>query len=285
MHTTTYEEPIGTTGTPLGRSEQIVVALLAVAAVTAAATLLIPGTVRGPEVMKGSAHGTALIMLVVAVPTAAVSLALLRRGLAQASLTLLGGVIFILYNGVLLIFNTPFNRLFFLNVATLSLAVCAIVAILAHTDVTALGERFLPGVPAVGISVFCLVVAALNALAWLAQTVPAVLSSDPPAFLDGTGVTTNPIFVLDLGFSLPLLAVGAIWLWQRRPWGYLIVGAMLTMFVIECLSIATDQWFGHSADPTSPVASSTMSPVFVVLAAVTMIPLGFMLRGTDQHGT
>lgn len=258
-------------------------ALLAVATVTAAATLLIPGILRGPEVMKGSARGTALIMLAVAVPTAAVSLARLRRGFARATLTLLGALIFILYNSVLLIFNTPFNRLFFLNVATLSLAVCAIVAVLAHTDVTALGDRFLPGIPAVGIAVFCLVVAALNALAWLAQTVPAVLSADPPAFLEGTGVTTNPIFVLDLGFSLPLLTVGAIWLWQRRPWGYLIVGAMLTMFVIECLSIATDQWFGHIADPASPVASSTLSPAFVVVAALTMIPLWFILRGADHH--
>ena len=97
------------------------------------------------------------------------------------------------------------------------------------------------------------------------------------------GVTTNPIFVLDLGFSLPLLTVGAIWLWQRRPWRYLIVGAMLTMFVIECLSIATDQWFGHLADPTSPVASSTLSPAFVALAVLTMIPLSSMLRGLDQR--
>ncbi len=90
------------------------------------------------------------------------------------------------------------------------------------------------------------------------QVVPAVLSGDPPPFLAGTGLPTNPVYVPDLAFWLPLAAAAATWLWRRRPWGYLVVGGLLTMWVIESVGVAVDQWFGHAADPASTVASAAV---------------------------
>jgi hypothetical protein len=49
------------------------------------------------------------------------------------------------------------------------------------------------------------------------------------------------------------MAVAAAWLWWRRPHGYLIVGAGLVMWVIECACVAVDQWYGHAANPASTV--------------------------------
>jgi hypothetical protein len=43
-------------------------ALAAVAAVAAGATFFVPGVLRGPAVMNGSARGTALVVLCLAVP-------------------------------------------------------------------------------------------------------------------------------------------------------------------------------------------------------------------------
>ena len=256
----------------------LTVALVAITIVAAAATFFVPGILRGPAVMNGSARGTALVLLLVAAPTVAVSIARLSQGHARAAITLVGGLIFIAYNAVVLIFDTPFNSLFLLYVAMLSLAVWSIVAVLVRTDITALRGSFGTRLPVVGIATYSLAVAGLNFLAWMAGAVPAVLSSKAPAFLEGTGATTNPMYVLDLGFTLPLVALGAIWLWQRRPWGYLIVGSMLTMFVIESLSIATDQWFGHAADPTSQVASAAMTPAFAIVTVIGLVPLALFFR-------
>jgi hypothetical protein len=132
--------------------------------------------------------------------------------------------------------------------------------------------------PVRGIAIYIWVLATLNAGAWLVQVVPAVASSEPPAFLDGTGMPTSPIYVQDLAFWIPLTVLSAAWLWHRRAWGYLHAGVMLTMTVIESVGIATDQWFGHAADPASPVASAAVVPIFATLAAVGLVPLTIYLR-------
>ena len=40
------------------------------------------------------------------------------------------------------------------------------------------------------------------------------------------------------------------------------------MLTLEGIGVATDQWFGSRADPTSPAASMTMVPAFAALAVV-----------------
>ena len=127
-------------------------------------------------------------------------------------------------------------------------------------------------------------IATLNALVWLVQVIPAILSSKSPALLEGTGLTTNPVFVQDLSFWIPLTAVSAAWLWGHRAWGYVIAGSVLTMGVIESVGIAVDQGFGHVADPTSSVASAAMVPVFAVLAAIGLVPLFFYYRNLGWRG-
>jgi hypothetical protein len=81
------------------------------------------------------------------------------------------------------------------------------------------------------------------------------------------------VYVQDLAFWLPAAALSAAALWHRRPWGALATGAVLTMWVFEAIGIATDQWFGHAADPSSSLASAAMVPAFAVLAVVGTLPL------------
>src|SRR6185437_16948979 len=68
----------------------------------------------------------------------------------------------------------------------------------------------------------------------------------------------------------------AYWLWRRRPWGYLLAGAGLVMWVLESTSIAVDQWYGHAAAPASPVASGALVPAFAALAVIGLIPAGLL---------
>jgi hypothetical protein len=66
-----------------------------------------------------------------------------------------------------------------------------------------------------------------------------------------------------------------LWIWWRRPWGILVAGAMLVLLEIEAVSVATDQYLGHRADPTQ---SSAAVPVFVVLAVIGALPLFAFMR-------
>jgi hypothetical protein len=248
------------------------------AAASSVLTFLLPAVLRGTAVMNGSARGTALVVLLAGVPVLVCSMLLAARGSAAAVVTWLGAVGFLLYNSLMFVFATPANRLFLLYLAMLALSAWSAGAVLRRADAAALGALFSPRAPARALAIYVWVIVALNATAWLARIIPAA-ASEPPAYLRGTGLATNVVYVQDLALWLPLLAVCAAWLWRRRPWGIFLAGAGLVMWVLESTSIAVDQWYGHAAAPASPVASSALVPAFGALAAVGLIPAGLLLRG------
>jgi hypothetical protein len=240
------------------------------AAVAAAApTFFVSGVLNGPPVMNGSARGTALVMLVLAVPTLVLGLVLARRDSVRGRVLVLGALAYLTYNAMLFVYATPFNRLFLLYVVLLGLSLWTLVsALLDPLPVI----RTRPRLPARSIAAFLLVVVGLNAAGWLGFVVPE-LGDSTPDFLVGTGLTTNPIYVQDLAIWLPAMSVAAVLLWRRRPVGVLLAGAGLVFWMVEAVGVAVDQWFGHRADPASDVATLGGAVMFVVLALATAVPL------------
>jgi hypothetical protein len=269
---------------PGGAAWWLSAALGITAAASSLLTFTVPAVLRGTAVMNGSARGTALAVLLAGVPALACSMLLAARGSAAAVITWLGAAGFLLYNALMFVFATPSNRLFPLYLAMLALAAWSVGALLRQVDVAALGALFSPRTPVRAIAIYIWVTVALNAAAWLASIVPAVVHGGAPAYLRGTGLTVNIVYVQDLALWLPLLAVAAAWLWRRRPWGYLLAGAGLVMWVLESTSIAADQWYGHAAAPASPVASGALVPAFAALAVIGLIPAALLLHGLSGGG-
>lgn len=248
-----------------------------VGGVTAALTFFLPNVLQGPPVTDGNARGTALVMLALAAPVLLVSIWMEHRGLRRARFTWLGSLFYFAYNAFLLLFLTPFNSLFLITIATESLALFSIFALVSE------GRGFptkpeAERIPARGLTVFIWAIVALNTLAWLQVVLPAVFSDDPGSFLIGLGVATNAIYVQDLIVWLPLMAVAAWWMWQRRPLGIFLTGSWLAFGFIEGIGVAVDQWFGHQADPLSPHASTEVIPLMIGLAVINLAGLYFYLR-------
>jgi hypothetical protein len=258
--------------------------LAVVAATAAAATFFVPGVLRGPAVMNGSARGTALVMLLVGIPLLVVSMYVAAHGSMRARVVWLGAVAYFIYNAVMFVLATPFNQLYLVYEAMLALSIWSAILVIHGIDLDSFAQRFSPALPARAIATYVLVIVGLNSLVWLAGAVPAVLSTSSPAVLVGTGLVTVPTYDQDLAFWLPLTAMAAVWLWRRQAWGYLIVGAMLTYLVVEGAGVAVDQWMGSAADPSSTVASAALSPVFAALALIGLVPLFFYLRNLDGEG-
>jgi hypothetical protein len=256
--------------------------LAAAAAFSAAFTLFGQDVLRGLPVMNGSARGTALVSLFVAVPLLAISALAVARGAVRPVIAWLGAAAYLLYNAFMFLFMSPFNSLFLAYVAMLGLAFWVVVTVLRAIDVKDFSKRFAVTIPLRPIAAFLAVIAALNALAWLVQIVPATFTSNPPAFLVGTGLSTPAGWVQDLAFWIPLMIVAAAWMWRRMAWGLVLAGALLVFGVLESVGIAVDQWFGHAADPSSTVVAAVMTPVFAVLAAVQMVPLYFYFRALKR---
>lgn len=266
---------------PILRRAPYVLSAAAAAATVAAAlpTLAVDGLLHGPAAMNGSARGTALVMAVLAVPVLVVSMLRARRGSHRAVPVWAGALAYLVYNAVMLLFGTPFNAAFLLYVATLSLSLWSLVALLVSVDVPDLWSRArIRPVTRRAVAVLTWVVVGLNALAWLRGIVPGMAHSEAPAFLDGTGLTTLPTYVQDLAVWLPLLAVGAWWLWRGTAWGLMVVGAGLVMLTLEGVGVAADQTWGHLADPASTVVSLAAAPAFLVVAVVTLVPALLLLR-------
>jgi hypothetical protein len=259
-------------------------ALGAVALAASSTSFFVPGVLGGPAVSQGNLRGTALVIMVLAVPALFISMHLASRNSTRALVVWLGAVGYIIYQAVLFLFGTPFNSLFLIYVAMLSLGFWSAAVLVRRVDLAAFNARFDEHLPARGIAIYAVVLAIVNALVWLRTIVPAMLSEAPSAFLEGSGMTTNPVFVQDLAIWLPLLTVAAWWLWKRRPLWEFIVGALLVMLVLESIGIAADQWFGTMADPSTSFASMAAVPVFMVLAIVGAVPLFFYFRHLDARG-
>jgi hypothetical protein len=256
----------------------------AVAAIAASGlTLFVPNVLRGPAAMNGSGRGTAAVVLFAAVPLLAASMYSVSRGAARPVITWLGATAFLLYNSVLFLFITPFNQLFLFYVAMFALSFWSIVGVLRSMGVQAFAGRYSPRLPARRLAAYIGVVGVLNGLAWLGNVGPAVLSTRPPAWLAGTGNTTNAIYVQDLSFWVPLMIISAVWLWRRRPWGMVLGGALLVFGFIESISIAVDQWMGSAADPSSQVVSAGLTPIFGAVAGVQLVATYFYFRHLNQR--
>jgi hypothetical protein len=256
-------------------------ALLLVVCAASGLTFFGDGILTGPAVMNGSARGTALVLLVLTAPVMVVAMAIATRGSVRAVTVWLGALGVIVYNAQMFLYATPFNQLFLLYVAMLGLSVWSVVALLANDTVGRMAERMSPEMPVRRLAGYVWAIAALNALLWLRTILPAVLGDNPGSVLDGTGISTNPVFVQDLALWLPLAAVSAMWLWRRRAWGYALVGGMLTMWVLEGVTVAVDQWFGSQADPASTVVSSGMVLPMGVLVVIGLVPLYLFLRSVS----
>ena len=244
-------------------------ALAGVALVASAVGAFYPAVFRVPAVTTGNARGADIVILLVAIPALVISMALAARGSLRAQIVWLGALGYILYNAVFFAFDVVFNPLFLVYVAVLSLALWSLVVLLMALDVDAIRTRFSRKLPVRTIAIYLIATTILFAVTWLRDIVPALFSGATPVSLQGTKMLTNPIQVVDLAVGFPLTLLAAIWFWQRRAWGYALAGLFLVYGVIEAISVATDQLFGHLSDPSQ---SAAMAPAFAVLAVIALIP-------------
>jgi hypothetical protein len=220
---------------------------------------------------------------VVAVPLLVAAMRGAAHGSARALVVWFGATAYLLYQAVMFCFATPLNSLFFAYVANLGLGIWTMIWLLRSVDVGAFAARVGGRLPARRLASISMALTTAFALVWLGRSVPAVFSDDPASALEGTGLLTNPLWVQDLAFWFPVAYLAGVWMWQGRALGVMLTGAILTYDVLEALSIASDQWWGARADDRYPdVASMSAVPMFLVLAALTALPVAWYLRHIDR---
>jgi hypothetical protein len=223
----------------------IVVATLAAGA--ALAGLIFPDLYQDPaaNLLFSRAYwlGNDIVTLVLAVPLFVAALVFARRGLLRARLVWLGMAYFTIYNYSFHLFGADLNWFYPLHAALVVLPVFMLVFGLADTDVAGLSWSSRSAKSLRWIAGYMLIVAMAVTVTWIMEW-RGVLSAD---LVDTDKADfARTVGGLDMWLAVSSMVLGAVLLWKRRPWGYVVATManvsfglyMLVMVVVSCTEAA-----------------------------------------------
>jgi hypothetical protein len=207
--------------------------------VASAGGLFIPDLYRDNAFATSAWRGTDLVTLAVAVPILIAALIFAQRGSLRAQLVWLGTLDYTLYNYAYYLFGAAFNGFFLIYLALFTLSMFALIFGLAKVDVKSICPRFRVRTPVKWISGYMLFVAVGIGSLWIGQSLSFVVTGQVPEFLLKVEHPTSVVFALDLSLVVPFLVLGAIWLWKRQPWGYVLAALLSVKGTVYMLALAT----------------------------------------------
>jgi hypothetical protein len=159
------------------------------------------------------ARGTDLATLFLAVPVLGVGLWAASRGSTSGRLAVLAGLLYLVYNYAIFAFAVAMNPLTAVHIAIFGLSLWSLLlaghgAVDAAVDVTERLDRRAAGGLLIGVGV-------MFGLLWLAQIATATTTGILPPDLVQAGISSNPVYALDLAFFLPLCGLAGIGLLRR----------------------------------------------------------------------
>jgi hypothetical protein len=197
--------------------------LAAIAAFLAAAAalggLVLTGLYVDAPNWAQQARGTDLATLFLAAPVLAFGLWTARRGSSAGRLAVVAGLLYLVYHYAIFAFAVAMNPLTIVHIAIFGLSLWSLLlagrgAVAGSHGLTERLNRRAAGGLLVG-------VAAMFSLLWLGQIATATMTGVLPPDLVKAGISSNPVYALDLAFFLPLCALAGIGLLRRNNAGAL----------------------------------------------------------------
>ena len=249
--------------------------IVAIAALVASiAGLTIPDLYQDDTSWATAAlRGGDLVTLVVAVPILLVAMVLANRGSARARLVWIGALAYTLYNFAFYVFGAAFNDMFLVHVIAFSSSIFALIVTLMSVDASAIAAGYRIGAPVRAVAGLLVLVGVVFAILWSTFSISYAVSGQislGAAPLEGM----HTVFAIDLSLMVPAMALAGLLLWRRRPWGFVMGGAMSVFGAIYQLNLAAAGWFQADAGVENvrridPVGAVVL--VMFLLAAAVMI--------------
>jgi len=219
--------------------------------------------------------GNDLITLVIAVPLLVGTLIFSIRGSGLAQLIWLGMLDYTLYNYAFYLFGTAFNLFFLIYVGIFALSILALIFALPKVDINRLKAVFETRLPSRGISLYMLFVAAGLGGVEITQWANFILKQQLPMVIENTTPATHVIVALDLSLVVPYFLLGAIWLWQKKPWGFMIATIMNVKGTIYMMALTAATASITQAGFTEAAAEL---PIWIFLQLSSLIASVILLR-------
>jgi hypothetical protein len=192
--------------------------LAGIAAAVASLAGFIPGVYRDPQVVIAQSHGFDIGNLI-AVLILGLGLTWSARGSVRGRLVAIGALAYLFYSFVTYAFLIVLNAATVLYIAVLGFGFWSFITGFATVDEEEIDELAARHLYRRLTGGFMLLIAALFALTWLREIAGSVVSGRLPAGLAAAGWPMNPVYVLDLGFVIPVVVVAALRLVRAKPGG------------------------------------------------------------------
>ncbi len=225
-------------------------------------------------------YGNDLVTFFVAFPLLVITLILSIRGSQRAQLVWLGMLDYTLYNYAFYLFGAALNRFFLIYVALFTLSIFALIFGLANIDVNSISQKFQARTPVKWVSSYMMCWAILLGIAWIGQWLSFVVTGQlPQSGLDMNGFKL--VATLDLSLVVSGLVLGAIWLWKRRPWGYVLA----VMFNVKGFTYTLVLTVGSLLQANAGIeGTAALVPLWIFLGIACLISSMILLRNMKIQG-
>jgi hypothetical protein len=166
------------------------------------------------------------VNLVLGVPLLLLGIVLFSQGRLRGTLLLAGLLFYFLYVEIMYATMMALNWLFLVYVAIFALCWVTLMLILPMIDIQQLAAAVSKRFPRKAFAVYAFVLAVILLVLWSGRIVPAIISGQLPAGMEG--LTTFETQALDLGLMVPMMILTSILLWKQLPWGYFLAGISVT---------------------------------------------------------
>ena len=198
-------------------------------------SLLFPTLYRDNAFIQAVWRGNDLVSLAAAVPVFILGLIYSRRGSPIGELIRLGLMDYTLYNYAFYLTAASFNVLFLPYVLVIVLSAFALLTGLVSIREKEIKEHFQSQLPVRWIAVYLIFVAVGLSAVYFIQYLGFVFQGTLPDIIRKSGHVTHIVPALDLTLLVPWLVLGGVWLWQHRPWGYVVSGIKLVKGLLYTL--------------------------------------------------
>ncbi len=194
------------------------------------------GLYQNDSLFVGAAfRGTDVVTLLISLPLLLFGYSHYRRGEQNGYILMTGALFYFLYNGASMTFAATFNALFLAYTALFSASLFATIVALATGDAATLAQRVRPGFPHRGMAIFLLFVGLGTLLIWLSELVGPLLTGQAPTLMGP--YTTMFTHGFDSAVITPALVIAGIFVWQQRPFGYLLAVPLLILCTLVGLVV------------------------------------------------
>jgi hypothetical protein len=249
--------------------------------IAAGGGLLFPDVYRNDAINnafnKAGLYGNDLVTLIVAVPLLMGALVFALRGSLRARLIWLGMTYYILYNYSFYLFGVAINWFFPLYVALFILPIVALIFALSNTGIDEISRSFRPAASDRWVSGYMFFFTALLLVVWTAQWVSFV-ATGPLDAEKGNFIRT--VAGMDILLLASGMLLGAVWLWKRQPWGYVIAAILNVNFTIYALVLAIGSYTQAMAGVEGAAASI---PLWIFLGVMCLAASLILLGNLQQQ--